>query len=536
VADGNVDIHAQLIEELASFACRPYDFMYWAWPYGEAGNELQKRTPLEDWQAEATFYLQQKLLDGLATPEQIIAEAVQIAVKSGHDIGKSAWICKIAIWAISTREDTRGVITANTEKQLRLKLWPELRKWHRLFIASDLFVVTATSIQAKDPAREGEWRIDAIPWSEDNPEAFAGLHNYGKRIVVIYDEASGIPPVIWETTDGVFNEADTELIWIATGNPTRNTGRFRDCFNPEGQGVFWKTFTVDSRSVSFTNKDRIQKAIDLWGLESDYVKVRFLGEFPSASAAQLISSDDLKLGMKREVQSYYGQALLMAVDVARYGDNESVIAFRRGRDARTIPAQRFRGLSTVELAQQVAAMFRIHNPDALFVDGGGVGAGVVDALRSWGVPVIEVQFGSTAGIPLGGEVAGNKRAEMYLSFRTWLKEGGCIPDHPDVEKQFTAVQYYHSKAKHMKEAILLIPKEEMDEDQDWSDAIVMTFAFPVVAAAWRGNGVQKIKMDYNPLAPSALPNSGEVAYASGGISDNALYERILRDSYNGSVH
>jgi phage terminase large subunit len=160
---------------------------------------------------------------------------------------------------------------------------------------------------------------------------------------------------------------------------------------------------------------------------------------------------------------------------------------------------------------------------------------VIDLLRSWGVPVMEVQFGSTAGIPLGGENAGNKRAEMYLSFRTWLKEGGCIPDHPDVEKQFTAVKYYHSKAKHMKEAILLIPKDEIEEDQDWSDAIAMTFAFPVVAAAWKSRGAQQIKKDYDPLAASALPNY-DPQVPSGGLGDMALYEQILRASHQGSVH
>lgn len=508
---GETDHNAALIEELGSFAQRPYDFMFWAWPYGEASSELEKREPLEKWQAEATFYLQQKLLEGLATPEQIITEAVQIAVRSGHDVGKSAWISKLAIWAISTREDTKGVVTANTEKQLRLKLWSELRKWHRLFIASHLFKVTATSIQAADPEREGEWRIDAIPWSEDNPEAFAGLHNHGKRIIVIFDEASGIPPNIWETTDGVFNEADTELIWIVTGNPTRNTGRFIECFDPNGQGRFWKTYEVDSRSVSFTNKARIEQAIEMWGEDSDYVRVRFLGKPPRSSAAQLIPSDLILSSMSCPIQSYIHDALILGVDVARQGDDESVIVFRRGKDARSIRALRYRGLNNVELGQQIATLIAAHAPDAVFIDGGGVGAGVIDFLRHLGHSPIEVQFGGTASIPLGGELAANKRAEMYLSLRQWLREGGALESSRELQSQLIAIEYGHSRIKGKQDAIQLTPKDEMDDSPDWADAIALTFAFPVTAKAWRP--ASRMKSDYNPMAddwgrPPAAPVPG----------------------------
>lgn len=514
----------ELLVELASFALKPRSFVYWAWAWGEPG-ELEKRPGPEPWQDALLDYLQIKLLAGLLNPDHIISEAIQIAAKSGHDVGKSALVCWLIIWAISTREDTKGVVTANTEKQLRLKLWAELAKWHRLFIAKQFFKVTATSIQASDPEREKEWRIDAIPWSEDNPEAFAGLHNLGKRIIVIFDEASGITEKIWETIDGVMNEAGTELIWIATGNPTRNIGRFRECFDTQGQGQFWKTFTVDSRAVSFTNKERIQKAIDLWGLDNDYIKVRWLGEFPSAAANQLIPADDIKLAMNREVQSLYGESLIMGVDVARYGDNESVIAFRRGKDARTIKAIRFRGLNNVELADQIAAQKAIHNPDAIFIDGGGVGGGVIDFLRRLGHSPIEVQFGSAAGIPLGGEIAANKRAEIYLSLRTWLREGGCLENSTELYKQIVAQEYTHSKAKHMKDAIVLTPKEEMDESPDWSDAIALTFSFPVSAVAFHGKA--NIKRDYDPLAASALPGQDAIP-ANKGMSDMDLYVQTLR--------
>lgn len=486
-----------LLTDLGSYANRPRAFVRWAFPWGEPGGELERRSGPEEWQDALLAHIERRLLEGAQRREQIIAEAIQVAVRSGHDIGKSALVCWLILWAVSTREDTKGVVTANTEKQLRLKLWAELNKWTRLFIARQFFKVTATSIQAVDPEREREWRIDAIPWSEDNPEAFAGLHNYGKRVLVVFDEASGIVDKIWETIDGVMNESNTELIWVATGNPTRNIGRFRECFDPTGQGQFWHTIKVDSRSVSFTNKDRIQRAIDLWGEDSDYIKVRWLGEFPSSSNAQLISSDDIRAAMARIPQSLHYEPLILAVDVARYGDNESVAVFRRGRDARTLPTLRWRKLSTIELGNQIAGLISKHSPDAVFIDEGGVGGGVVDFVRHLGHSCIGVQFGGQASIPLGGERAYNKRAEMYLSLRTWLRESGCIEPSPDLFHQLVAIEFGHSKAGKMGDAIMLTPKEEMDDSPDWADALAMTFAFPVAQRQWVGK--PRIRVDYDPM-------------------------------------
>jgi hypothetical protein len=102
---------------------------------------------------------------------------------------------------LSTFEDTRGVVTSNTETQLKTKTWAELAKWHRLFIARDFFEFTATAIYSKAKDHDKTWRFDMIPWSVEKTEAFAGLHNKGKRIVVIFDEASAIPDKIFEVTE-----------------------------------------------------------------------------------------------------------------------------------------------------------------------------------------------------------------------------------------------------------------------------------------------------------------------------------------------
>ena len=117
-------------------------------------------------------------------------------------------------------------MTANTATQLKTKTWPELVKWLRLAACADWFEVAATAIHSIDPAHERTWRIDAVPWSLRTTEAFAGLHNQGRRLFVAFDEASAIPDPVWETIEGALTDRDTEILWLATGNPTRNTGRF----------------------------------------------------------------------------------------------------------------------------------------------------------------------------------------------------------------------------------------------------------------------------------------------------------------------
>jgi hypothetical protein len=113
--------------------------------------------------------------------------------------GRSALVAWIILWTLSTLSDTRGIVTANTEGQLRTKTWPELAKWHALSINKSWFTHTATSLQSSRPGRDRTWRVDAITWSENNTEAIAGLHNKGKRAFALFDEASSIADGVWET-------------------------------------------------------------------------------------------------------------------------------------------------------------------------------------------------------------------------------------------------------------------------------------------------------------------------------------------------
>ena len=259
-----------LVGYLAECQHDPELFVKLSFPWGEPDTPLENKTGPEKWQLD----ILREIKDEVKTADVAIREAVA----SGHGIGKSALVSWLILWALGTCSDTRGVVTANTEAQLRTKTWAELNKWYNMWIAKPLFDYTATSIFCNVDGNEKTWRIDAIPWSETNSEAFAGLHNQGNRILIIFDEASAIHDTIWEVTEGALTDADTEIIWCCFGNPTRSSGRFYDCFHKHRN--YWHTRRVDSRSVSFSDKKQIEAWREIYGEDSDFFKVRVRGEFP----------------------------------------------------------------------------------------------------------------------------------------------------------------------------------------------------------------------------------------------------------------
>lgn len=499
------DADTALADDLATFWHDPLGFVRYAYPWGEKNSELAKRDGPNKWQAEALRHVGEELERGGE-----IGAVVREAIASGHGVGKSTFIVWLIQWAMATFEDTRGVVTANTETQLKTKTWPEMAKWHRLSICRHLFTFTATSYFSADHEHRDTWRFDLVPWSEKNVEAFAGLHNQGKRIIVVYDESSKIHDMIWETTEGALTDENTEIIWVACGNPTQNTGRFRECF--ESLKHRWKTWQVDSREVPFTNKIQIAEWERDYGEDSDFFRVRVKGVFPRAGAQQLIPVDLVDAAMSGpDAQVTVYDPLVLGTDVARFGDDQSVIAIRKGKDGRTHPPHKFRGLDTMQLAARVVELHQYFHADGNFIDGGGVGGGVVDRVRQLQTPCIEVNFGAKPDrltLDDTHEKAYNKAAEMWLMFRQWLKMGGKLPNDPELRKQIIQQTYFFRTIRGG-DAIILTPKEVMKADgldsPDVAEAYILTLAHPVTMnpdkiAGYAGARVPKLQNDYDPLA------------------------------------
>lgn len=465
----SLDLQAELLKEVGETIDDPLAYTQRFYPWG--------RTPLEDskgprkWQSMILADMRDHFSNS-----SLRYVPYRVAVASGHGIGKSAFMGMVTKWAMDTCDDCKVLATAGTGTQLSTKTVPEISKWFRLAYTSHWFDVRATSIRSNDPKHELSWRTDFVTWSEHNTEAFQGLHNKGKRIVLLFDEASAIADPIWDVAEGALTDEQTEIIWPVFGNPTKNTGRFRECF-----GKFkhrWKTFQIDSRTVEGTNKAQIAKWIEDYGEDSDFVRVRVRGEFPRAGSSQFIGSDVVAACRKYKSEGHGLLPKVLSVDVARFGDDQTVVGWRQGRKA--VILAKYRGMDTVQVAERVIEWIGKEKPDAIVVDGDGLGAGTVDQLRFRGYTdrLFEFHGGAPAN---DGAMYFNRRAEVWGAMRDWLMAGAEIPDDPELESDLTSPEYGFSS----KSQIQLERKEDMKSrglsSPDCGDMLAMTFAVKVAA-------------------------------------------------------
>ncbi len=477
----------ELIEEVAKYTHDPDGFADFAFPWGEG--ELEGERP-RAWQRK----INRTIGKHLQNPKTRFMPLL-IAVASGHGIGKSAEIGMLLNWGMSTCEDCKVVFTANTKTQLVTKTVPEIAKWFRLSITSDWFDVQATSIRSLAKGHGDSWRADAVTWSANNTEAFAGLHNKRKRIIIVFDEGSAIDDKVWEVTEGALTDEETEIIWIAFGNPTRNIGRFRECFREHRKR--WITMQIDSREVEGTNKAQIEKWIEDHGLDSDFVKIRVRGMFPSASAKQFISEKDVDAGFDKHLRAeqYNFAPKILTLDPAWDGGDELVFALRQGLKFEILSVWD-KNDNDIEVANHLARLEDDHQADAVFIDG-GYGTGIYSAGKVMGREWILVWF---SGKPYD-EGYVNKRAEMWGQSRDWLKNGGALPPDKRLHQELTSVE----TVPRLDGKILLMSKQDMKDiglpSPNRADALALSFAHPVAMKDRSGgqSGTRgKLQSDWNP--------------------------------------
>lgn len=491
-----------LAAQVAQFYEDPLGFVLFAFPWGMKGTPLENATGPRRWQWEFLEWwgeeIRKRGFDGINP-----VDVIQASTVSGHGIGKSALTSWIILFISSTRPHSKGVVTANTSEQLKTKTWGELGKWHKLCVTGNWFDYNNSkgNMNLAHKKFAETWRCDAQTCREENSESFAGLHAATSTPYYIFDEASAVPDKIFEVSEGGLT--DGEPMRFLFGNGTRNTGYFHRTHHRLKHR--FRTWKIDSRDVQGTNKDLFERWAEDWGDDSDFFKVRVRGMFPNASSLQFIPGGDVERAQNdNDVIYTVHDPIIMGVDVARFGDDQSVIYTRIGRDGASIPPKKFRGLDTIQLAQRVIEAAEevnkfLNRPvDAIFVDGGGVGGGVVDQLRALHVNVIEVNFGSKSG----NVRYNNKRAEMWGNMKEWLQTGRIVND-PELYDDLTGVEYGFTISDNK---IQLEKKEDMKKrglaSPDMGDALALTFAFPIgaiqVAGARDLQEAQFVEHDYDP--------------------------------------
>lgn len=463
----------------------PYGWTMVSQPWGEG--ELRNDSGPREWQAKWLKVIRDHLNDPAKryTP-------LQIAIASGHGIGKSAFFALVGDWAMSCWPGAKIVVTANTSTQMETKTSPEFAKWFRSSITAPWFDVMATSIKAKDPKMKDQWRLDFVPWTEHNTEAFQGLHNSRRIVVLMMDEGSAIHDKVWEVAEGALTDPETVLIWIVAGNPTRNSGRFRECFRRFRHR--WLTDNIDSRTVFKSVKN--DQLIEDLGLDDDQVKIRVLGQFPLTSDRQFISGQDIDAAFGRHLrkEQYNFAPIIIGVDPAWTGADEFVIYGRQGLYSNLL-AKFPKNDNDIQMAGIIARFEDELNADAVFVDA-GFGTGIVSAGNVMGRAWRLVWFGSKAIDP--GYY--NKRTEMWGLLRDWLKQGGAIPPDEILRQDLSGPELM----TRLDGKKLLESKEDMREkglpSPNRADALALTFAAPVAKKrhGYGGGTVDRVETAYNP--------------------------------------
>jgi len=445
-----------LIDKCKEFKFDPVSWTHFFFPFGKKGTMLEDSDGLDTWQVDYLNDLAERMK---AKPK----ENHRFAVASTHGSGKSALVAIFILWYMSTRPQANITLTANTSNQLMTKSFRELGVWHDIVLNKHWFERTATKLyHTSDQA----WVCHAIPNNPDKPEAISGAH--AKNMVVIIDEASAIDYRVYEA---LYGSMSTEgAMWLTFGNGTRSTGPFFDTFH--GQKHRWNTRHIDGRDCKMTNKEVIQQFIDDYGINSDIVKVRWLGQFPAAGDDVLIPADKIEAAAMRELTptSYTNFPILFGIDVARGGTDESVVVRRQGPKVQVLG--RFMLKDLMELSKKILDLYRQQHPDHLFVDETGVGAGVYDRLKQLGLPVTGVNFATRA---VDQRSYSQTRSELWGRMKEWLMDEVDVPNDRDLIEQLKQQPYGYNE----KMQIQLLSKKHMRsqglKSPDIADALAVTF-------------------------------------------------------------
>ncbi len=461
----------------------PYNFVMFAYPWGQPGTPLEFHSGPRGWQKEMLLEITEHIKKNKARMEMGLSPLVyKASTASGRGIGKSAIVGWLSDWMMSCQIGSTTIITANTESQLKTRTFAEVSKWTTLLINNHWFEQNVMSIKPApwyDESLKRQLKVDtgyhycqAQLWSEENPDSFAGAHNE-KGMLLFYDEASGIPAPIWQVSSGFFTEPILHRYWIVFSNPRRNTGAFFECFHKNRDN--WNLRNIDGRTVEGTDKQVYEEIINEHGEDSDAARVEVKGQFPRQGDNQFISREVVAGAVERVVPHDAGAPLIMGIDTARFGDDTTVFAWRKGRDAKSIPAVKLKGMDSMEVANSAAHWIIKTEPDAVCIDAGGAGAGIVDRLKEMGYHIHEVWFGA----PSKEDEWANVRIELWDKMRAWLG-GAMIPNDQHLIDDLVSPEFGFTKGGDKQ---VLEAKEKMKKrglaSPDYGDALACTFAVNV---------------------------------------------------------
>lgn len=424
-----------------------------------------------------------------------------------------AWIC----WHFMLFENANIACVSTSGATTRNSMWKELSMWRdKCAWLKQAYAMTATRIyvpSTEEKDYERSWYCEMRTWSKTADDAEIGKTMQGLHqdyVMVLLDESGGMPNGLMVAAEGIMAnkvKGDGKRAHIIqAGNPTVLKGPLYEAATR--QRSMWKVIEItgdpdDPKRSKRVGIDWARKQIALFGRDHPWVLVNVMGRFPPASFNALIGPDELRVAVGRHLafSTFDKASKIIGVDVARYGDDMSVVWPRQGLAA--FEPKVFRNAHPDDIAGAIMIMMQEWQADAVMVDAtGGFGDGVVDSLGRIGITAIRVQF---AGKPIDPKFF-NKRSEIIWNLVEWIKTGGAIAPGEWADKlveELTQIEYTFRGDK------ILIAEKELVKDKigrspDYSDALACSFAFPVMPRERDvldgiGGGYNHAKTDYDPL-------------------------------------
>jgi len=378
------------------------------------------------------------------------------------------------IWFLLTRYPVKIVVTAPTASQLFDALFAECKRWIKELPTPIKSLLEMKSDRIELGSSPTEAFISARTSRSESPESLAGVH--ADHVLLVVDEASGVPESVFEAAYGSMSGKDATTILL--GNPTRSSGYFYETHTRLRDS--WWTKQVSCLDSPLVSPDFIQEMELKYGAQSNAMKVRVYGEFPTAEDDTLISLHAVEQASKRVVEQPEGTPVVWGLDVARYGDDASVLCIRQGRHL--IELHSWKKLSLMELSGRVLDLLNSADepPEEILVDSIGLGAGVLDRLRELDISARGVNVSES---PAMADRYANLRAELWDLTKQWFSEEVQIPNDDSLIADLTAPRYSFNSSGKMIVESKAETKKRLGRSTDFADSLVLTFASTAAGAS-----------------------------------------------------
>ena len=428
----------------------------------------------------------------------------RIARKSGHGVGKTALLAWIIVHHALTEFPQKTAITAPTSHQMFDALWPEIIKWFQRCPPAFTQVFDFKSDRIEHTIRPKESFISATTARPESPEALAGIHCEDGSVLLVADEASGIHEAIFESASGSMSGHNATT--ILAGNPVRTAGLFFDVFGKLRD--LWNTATINCETSTRVSRDFIEDMARRYGRDSNAYNVRVKGEFPTGDADTIIPYELVAAAQNRDVTPNPEARVTWGLDVARFGNDRSVLAKRRQNRLLERPKV-WRDKDVMQLAalihEEWLATPTLDRPDEICVDSIGIGGGVADRLRQLELPARDVNVSESPSLT---ERYANLKAELWFQAKEWFQRLDCqIP--PDDEHalggtlgaELTLPRFRFTRTGKLQVESKDEIKRRGHPSPDLADAFVLTMAgmattvgYGQAARGWNAPAIRKLSI------------------------------------------